>query len=78
MSLKLPIITATATIIERLTASAATEIDRRGIAAARLACASMPSTPSSRARGTRRARASPKMIAGTSSDAPMMVANDEA
>jgi hypothetical protein len=45
VSRKLPIITAIATSIARLTDSAATEIDSRGTAPAMLAVASLVSTP---------------------------------
>jgi hypothetical protein len=78
VSLKLPIITAIATIIDRLTASADTEIERRGIADVRLACASNPSTPSRRRRTVRLNRARPNMIAGTSIAAPITSAKDDA
>ena len=77
MSRKLPIITAIATIIDRLTASAATEIDSRGIADVRLACASRPSTPSRRRSTSRPMRASPYMIAGTRNAPPITIANDD-
>ena len=77
VSRKLPIMIAMATIIERLTDSAATEIDRRGMAEVRLACASSPSTPRRRRKTRRPARASPYMIAGTSRPAPITIANDD-
>ena len=69
--------TATATIMARLTESAAIEIDRRGMADDRCACASTPSTPSSRRSGARTSRAMPETSAGTSSDAPMIVTKAE-
>ena len=60
----------------RLTESAATEIDSRGIAEARLAWASNPSTPSPRRSAPRPMRASPYMIAGTMNAPPITIAND--
>ena len=69
---------AMATIIASATLSAAIEIESRGMAAVKCACASRPVTPSTAESGRASRRAVPKMMAGTSSATPMMIAKAEA
>ena len=65
---------AMATIIDRLTARAATEMDRRGTAADRLVTASQSSTRSSRRAGRTMPPTTPVRIVGTSNDMPKTIA----
>jgi hypothetical protein len=74
VSRKLPIITAIATIIERLTARAATEIEIRGTAAARLRTASQSSTRSRLRTGRSTARITSVRTIGTRNEAPKTIA----
>ena len=69
---------AMATIMASATLRAAIEIASRGMAAVKCACASRPITPSAIESGRASTRAVPKMMAGTSSDTPMITANAEA
>ncbi len=70
--------TAMATIIDKLTASAATEIDSRITADEMFVTASQSSTRRNRRTGASRTRATPKRMAGTRNDTPKMIANADA
>jgi hypothetical protein len=78
VSRKLPTMTAMATIIARLTDSAATEMPTRGIAPDRLLAASSPLTPASRGSRRRATRTAANSTTGTRPAAPNTSATADA